>query len=65
MTGFNANNTNRFPLWEVGYDDSNPLYTYIRTLAWYRWWMELGNKTFTGETEGAGNLEKGKRLLVI
>ena len=48
MTGFNSNNTNRWPLWEVGYDDTNPLYSHIRTLAWYRWWMNLGNKSFTG-----------------
>ncbi|EFN56269.1 hypothetical protein CHLNCDRAFT_30901, partial [Chlorella variabilis] len=47
MTGLTIDNTNRWPLWEVGYDNTNPLYTHIRTLAWYRWWMNLGNKSFT------------------
>jgi hypothetical protein len=48
MAGNLSDNTNRAPLWEVGYDTSNELYTFIRHLAWYRWWMNLGLEEFQG-----------------
>jgi hypothetical protein len=51
MAGNLSDNTNRLPLWERGFGQAHPLYTFIRTLAWYRWWQELGYEPFTG---GAG-----------
>lgn len=34
MAGSAADDANRAPLWEAGYDRSHPMYTYIRTLGW-------------------------------
>ena len=48
MAGNLSDNTNRSPLWEVGYDTNTELYTFIRHLAWYRWWMNLGLEDFQG-----------------
>ena len=49
MLGNLSDSTNRSPLWEVGYDTRTELYTFIRQLAWYRWWMRLGVEDFKGE----------------
>ena len=31
---------------------AGPMYRFIRTLAWYRWWMTLGWETFDGQWGG-------------
>ncbi|KAL4458945.1 hypothetical protein ABPG75_013810 [Micractinium tetrahymenae] len=47
MDGWMTGGGNRAPLWEHGgYSVFHPLYTFIRTLAWYRWWMRLGVEPF-------------------
>lgn len=49
MQGGLENSANRGALWEHGgYGVSHPLYAFIRTLAWYRWWMRLGTQPFQG-----------------
>lgn len=41
MVGRMADASNREPLWHAGFDVTAPLYTFIRTLGWYRWWMNI------------------------
>lgn len=62
MAGNLSDNTNRLPLWELGFGQAHPLYTFIRTLAWYRWWQELGYEPFTGGA-GVGQAATGGQWL--
>lgn len=62
MVGNLSDNTNRLPLWERGFSKGNPLYTFIRTLAWYRWWQQLGKEPFTGGAGMWGVVQAGQQL---
>ena len=49
MDGSVTNLTNRRPLWEGrGFDTSGPMYRFIRTLAWYRWWLNVTSHDLQG-----------------
>ncbi|KAI7845483.1 hypothetical protein COHA_001031 [Chlorella ohadii] len=44
-TGSAWESANRKPLWETGFDVSSPMYTFIRTMAWYRFWLNVTQET--------------------
>ncbi|PSC67576.1 hypothetical protein C2E20_8791, partial [Micractinium conductrix] len=67
MAGSLSNNTNRSPLWETGFSTAGPMYRFIRTLAWYRWWMTLGWETFDVRFTDRRTFafSRGNKLLVV
>ena len=52
LEGRTQDGTNRAPLWEAGFDVRRPLYTYIRTLAWLRRWLNVTAHTQIGARVG-------------
>lgn len=49
VTGLKDDGSNRAPMWEAtSFDVSHPMYTFVRTLAWYRWWLNVTAHTQIG-----------------
>ncbi|KAL4459197.1 hypothetical protein ABPG75_014062 [Micractinium tetrahymenae] len=67
MRGLNVDSTNREPLWQTGYSVSHPLYTFIRTLGWYRGWMDLWAEPFEEHYFDTATyvFSRGSKMLVV